>query len=88
MTSLLLYAITLLWQPVTLNSDGSPCTDLAGYRVYERKPKSYYHRIYAPVVPKFRVRGLKPGRIYRYYVTAFDSSGNESAESNRVKVKR
>ena len=27
-------SITLAWQPSTTNADGTPCTDLAGYKIY------------------------------------------------------
>ena len=33
-------SITVSWQPSITNEDGTPCTDLAGYKIYYDKDKS------------------------------------------------
>jgi hypothetical protein len=68
-------AVELSWQGDT---DG----DLAGYRVYRASPGSEFHQIgETSGLPSYSDRTVMPGQTYRYAVTAFDRSGNESAHS-------
>ena len=78
------------WDAVTTNSDGSPCTDLDGYKVY-----------CTLVMPDFgvgqdvgnvltvnfsTVTAMSVAGLYTCVVTAYDVWGSESAHSNSVKV--
>ncbi|WP_068505869.1 fibronectin type III domain-containing protein [Paenibacillus kribbensis] len=66
--------VNLEWTP-------SPDDDLAGYRVYQdgqEVQKGQGH--------KTSIDGLTNGKTYRFSVTAFDTSGNESAGSNEIEL--
>jgi len=77
----------LSWDPPTTNVDGTPLTDLAGYKIYYgTQSRSYDHviTIEDPDVTTYEVTDLTPGETYYFAVTAFDVSGNESDYSNEV----
>ena len=78
------------WTAPTTNTDGSPLTDLASYRVYYGPatgscPGSIFFEVASPTsspapntTVSFRLVGLSPGTLYYVSVTAVDLSGNES----------
>jgi fibronectin type 3 domain-containing protein len=61
--------------------------DLAGYRIYRAIPGGAFEKI-AEVsqVPSYSDRTVEHARQYRYTVTAFDKSGNESPQSAIAEV--
>src|SRR5438874_11168599 len=79
------------WTSPTTNSDGSPLTDLASYRVYYSTasspcPGSSFFQVASPTsspspntTVSFRLTGLSAGTLYNVSVTAVDTNGNESA---------
>src|SRR5213593_2654827 len=79
------------WTAPTTNSDGSPLTDLASYRVYYSTastpcPGSSFFQVASPTsspspntTVSFRLTGLSAGTLYTVAVTAVDTSSNESA---------
>lgn len=74
--------IRLFWHPNTEK-------DLGGYRIYrESKPLKKFLLIgeTPPHVTSYSDEGVTPGHLYRYYVTAFDTSAsaNESPPSSIV----
>ena len=75
---------TLSWQPPTTNTDGSPLTNLAGYRVYWGTTAGNYPNsvtINNPGVATYVVESLTPN-TYHFAVKAFNSTGVESVFSN------
>lgn len=75
-------AFTLLWEPVTLNEDGTPLTDLAGYHVYRRNTLDGTETRITPVplvIPVFA--DLVNNQTFFYSVRAVDIAGNESDDS-------
>ncbi len=78
-------SVTLSWQPPAQNVDGTPLTDLAGYRIYYgQQPRNY--------TESFPINGtsrsdysltLSSGDYY-FAMTAIDADGNESGYSNEV----
>ena len=72
---------TLSW---TLNSE----TDLAGYKVYLGTAPGIYSFPGSPIVigrtDNYAITGLPVGQTYYFAISAFDSSGNESALSSEV----
>jgi len=77
-------AATLTWQPPTENTDGSPITDLAGYRVrYGRDPAqlSEIQSIPNPGITTAVVENLARGTWY-FSVSAYNRDGLESDPSN------
>ncbi len=80
----LAYDVTLTWDPPTTNADGTPLTDLAGYKVYYGTSSgNYTTSIDVNNVTTYTVTGLQPGTYY-FAVTAYDTSGNESDYSEEV----
>lgn len=77
----------LLWEPPTSELDGSPLTDLAGYRVYisQTMPltKTASPWVAVDSATTYTFTGLSPG-VYYFAVTAMDLFGNESAFSNEA----
>jgi hypothetical protein len=77
--------VTLNWQPPAENVDGTPLTDLSGYRIYYgEQSKEYANRetVLDPRAVKHDV-ALVSGSYY-FAMTALDSEGNESGYSNEV----
>lgn len=77
-------AATVSWAIPTLRTDGSPLTNLAGFRVYYgTTPGALTTRmdITNPTVSSAVVNNLTSGTWY-FAVTAVDSTGVESAQSN------
>jgi hypothetical protein len=71
---------TLSWQPPTQRTDGSPLSDLAGYRIlYGTSPGNYSNRITLenPGLTSYVIGNLSPGTWY-FVMTAFDTTGAES----------
>lgn len=76
----------LSWTPPTLNSDGTPLADLAGYKVlYGTSPGNYTHEttISDPSATSFTVTGLAPGTWY-FAVKSINAAGVESAPSGEA----
>ena len=71
---------TLSWTPPTLNTDGSPLTDLASYKVYYGTESGNYHtsiQINNNGMTVYVVEHL-PSNTYYFVMTAINSSGEES----------
>ncbi len=80
---------TLTWDAPATNSDGSPLTDLAGYKVYwSTKAGVYDNGNVKDVGNVLTVNiGSAAGQLkgtYFFVVTAYNTVGNESAFSNEV----
>lgn len=78
---------TLNWTPPTQNVDGSPITNLAGYKVlYGSSPGQYLQALSVPVATMTSVviEALEAGRTWYFTVKAVNTSGVESDFSNEV----
>lgn len=85
-------SLDLAWTGPTTNADGTPLTDLAGYRIYlasavpPRCPDASFGAAVASSAPApvtgeavaYQIPGLAAGTTYVALITAVDSSGNES----------
>lgn len=74
----------LSWTAPTTNSDGTPLTDLGGYKVYQGTATRVYG---TPTdVGNVLTKTITPlaDGTYFFAVTAYDTSGNESVFSNEV----
>jgi hypothetical protein len=74
----------LTWTPPTLNDNGSPLTNLAGYKVYwGTTPDNYPSSatVMNPGVSTYVVENLSPN-TYHFVVTAINSAGLESDYSS------
>jgi|SRR3972149_8106699 len=80
---------TMTWDSVTTNVDGSPITDLGGYKVYWKTGTNQYSDINSKPVGKVTSINIQTtiGDLkgnYCFVVTAYDISGNESDFSNEA----
>jgi hypothetical protein len=74
---------TLSWHPPTQNGDGSPLTNLSGYRVYWGTAQgSYTHSVTLtnPGLTSYVVGNLGPGTYY-FAAKTLNSAGAESSDS-------
>lgn len=82
-------SVELAWSPPTANEDGTPVTDLAGYKVHQSTRPGEMYAGYTAVIDvglttTYTVMGLLKGQTYYFAVTAYDTAGNESEYSNEV----
>ena len=78
--------VTLTWSAPTTNVDGTPLTDLAGYKIYYGTSSGNYSTTMDYPDPTLTTTTFAiPKGIMHYFVaTAYDSSGDESDFSNEV----
>jgi hypothetical protein len=75
---------TISWVPPTQNTDGSPLTDLGGYRIYYGTSASNLDQVIEvtnPGLATYVVQNLSAATWY-FCVRAYRSDGTESAPSN------
>jgi len=75
---------TLSWSAPTENTDGTPVTDLAGYRVYYGTSAGDLNKtlsVAGGASIKVVVDGLSPGKYY-FAVIAYTATGIDSGQSN------
>lgn len=73
-------SLTVRWTPPTKNTDGSPLTDLAGYRIYYGNTPTDLSRtatVSSPLVAIYLLDGLAAGTWY-VAMTAYNSAGASS----------
>lgn len=76
---------TLSWDPPTTNADGTPLTDLAGYKLYYGTTSgNYTNSVDVGNINTYKISGLAEGLTYYFTVTAYDAAGNESEYSNEA----
>jgi hypothetical protein len=74
---------TLSWEPPTENADGSPLTDLAGYRLYYGRNSDNLTQVVVlnnPGLTRYVVENLPPSRWF-FEITSINSEGVESGRS-------
>jgi len=77
--------VTLMWDALTTNADGTPLTDLAGYKVYlGTAPRTYTSSVDAGLATSMVLTNLAQGTTYYLAVTAYDTGKLESGYSNEV----
>ncbi|MDO8426418.1 MAG: CFI-box-CTERM domain-containing protein [Deltaproteobacteria bacterium] len=76
---------TLSWSPPTTNTDGTPLSDLGGYKFYYgTAQKSYTQTVDVGNVSTYKVMSLAEGSTFYFAVAAYSTSGKESAYSNEA----
>jgi hypothetical protein len=74
----------LSWDAPTTNEDGTPLTDLAGYKIYwGTAPGTYTQSKDVGNVITYTITGLPSGK-YFFAVTAYNVALMESGKSNEV----
>jgi hypothetical protein len=79
--------ISLAWDRPETNEDGTPLTDLRGYKIYYGTAPGVYNPsvdVPDPNATSHTLTGLTKGQIYYIVATAYDTSWNESRYSNPV----
>ena len=77
---------TLSWQAPTERNDGSPLTNLAGFRLYWGTSSGTYTQsvtVNNPGITTYLIEDLSPATYY-FSATAFDAAGAESVFSNEA----
>ncbi len=78
--------VTVHWTAPTTNTDGTPCTDLAGFDIYYGpNPSALTQRVKLPnpAQASYRFSTLPSGAVY-FVVTSYTTSGTQSQPSNVV----
>jgi hypothetical protein len=77
--------VAITWVPPTRNVDGSPLTDLAGYRIYVGQFSGQYTDV-LPVSNAAATQHALELASGSYFVTmtAVDAAGNESGYANEI----
>jgi Malectin domain/Bacterial TSP3 repeat len=77
--------VSLSWNAPTTNQNGTSLTDLAGHKVhYGLAPRSYNVTADVGLATSAVLSDLEAGQTYYFAVTAYDTSGNQSALSDEV----
>ncbi len=79
--------MSLAWDAPTTNADGTPLTDLAGFKIYYGTTPGVYGTpkdVPGATVTTYDLTGLTPGTTYYIAATAYDTSGIESVRSSEV----
>lgn len=72
--------VNLTWEASSDNRE------VGGYRVYRAYESGSYYLLASTSETHYRDRGLNANREYRYYITAYDTAGNESDGSHGITV--
>ncbi|MBI5545091.1 MAG: fibronectin type III domain-containing protein [Deltaproteobacteria bacterium] len=86
-TSSTLGSAVLSWDAPTTFSDGSPLTDLTGYRIHYGASSASYTttvNVLNAAAVSHTISNLPGGATYFFVVTALSASGGESAHSSEV----
>ena len=82
------WQVKLAWDAPTTNTDGTPATDLAGYDLFYRRPTlgetTYVAYTNIGNATSFQMINLDAGTEYCFVVTAYNTSGAQSGDSNEV----
>ena len=82
-------SITFSWEPPTQNSDGSPISNLAGYKIHYGTSSSDYTQTVAVEnagLTRYVVDNLPSGTYY-FAITAYNAQGLESPLSGEITAK-
>jgi len=81
-------SVTLSWTAPTTNEDGTPLTDLAGYKLYYGASPGIYTNVLdvGNVLTYVWNVGEQEGQTLYFNATAYDLSGNESIYNGEVSL--
>jgi endo-alpha-N-acetylgalactosaminidase len=78
--------VQLAWD-APLQANGTPVTNLAGYKLYVGSQSGQYKStVPVGMTTTYTVTNLSAGQTYYFAATAYDMTGSESAFSNEVSV--
>jgi hypothetical protein len=79
-------AVSLAWVAPTQNSNGTPISDLAGYKIHYGTASANYTKVVAvsnPSLSRYVLDSLESG-TYFFAITAYNSKGIESTLSGEI----
>ena len=79
-------SVTFSWVPPTENSNGSPLTNLAGYKIHYGTASEDYTQVVAlnnPSISRYVLDSLPSGTYY-FAITAYNTAGVESPLSGEI----
>jgi hypothetical protein len=79
-------SVSLVWEAPTQNSDGSPITNLAGYKIHYGTSSDDYTETVAlnnASLNRYVIDNLKSGTYY-FAITAYNAQGLESPLSGEI----
>ena len=82
-------SVTMRWIAPTLDALGNPLTDLNGYRIYRCAGSGCTTSLFASPAglgTMYTDATITLGTIYRYQVTAVNTTGVESSKSNIIEI--
>ncbi len=87
-TTVMAASVTLSWTAPTTNEDGTPLTDLAGFRLYNGAVSGTYTDMVdvGNVLTYQWILGDQEGKTLYFNATAYDLSGNESIYNGEVSL--
>ena len=79
----------LTWDAPIANIDGTPLTDLQGFRLYWSQTSGIYNSVDSKNITQANTEVVLTENIMWYFVvTAYDDLGNESIYSNEVNLRK
>ena len=76
---------TLSWVAPSINEDGTPLTDLAGYKIYYGTASgNYTNNVDAGNVTTYAFTNLTDGKTFYFVATAYNAAKSESKYSNEI----
>jgi hypothetical protein len=85
-TQVAMGSVTLSWTPPSENTDGSPLTNLAGYKIYFGKSQNSLDQVVtidSPGVTTYVIENLSPSTYY-FAMSSLNASGVESERSQTL----
>lgn len=77
-------SVSLSWYAPAYNEDGSPLTDLGGYKIYYgTTSQDYTSQVNVGLLTSCTISNLPEG-MYYFALVAYDKSGNESGYSTEI----
>lgn len=76
--------VSLAWDPPVVNTDGTPVSNLAGYRLYYGTAPHAYSNILTAGTATAVVSNLQEGVTYYFAAVAFNDQGVESSFSEEI----
>ena len=77
--------VQLAWNATTTHTDGTPATDLAGYHLYYWQGSTGTpQNVNVGNTTTYTLTGLVDGGTYSFAVAAYNTSGQESSNSNTI----
>lgn len=81
--------VTVQWLPPTVNEDGSPLMDLAGFKILHGTRSNLYTRVIDipnPAATSFKIEGLSDG-VHFFTIAAYNRTATDGIESQQLAIR-